>query len=368
MKEKLVTIVVLPLAKAHILKMRLEAKEISCDLEDYHLIEGSTTSTVRVKILERDVPNALPELDYLLGLKPDIVEKKEKGQRQILIPIDFSKVSEKAGRLGFSIASHLNAKLVFLHSYNSPVKFVIPYGDIYPYDSTLMVQSTEAEENANKEFKKFISVLAQSVGKEKWDALNPEYIVKPGYANEDILAYTKEHQPSLIVIGRGGDKSWPGTVGSVTADIMYNAPAPVLIVPEEMTEKPITKFKEILYATNFDAKDFVALDKLMDILRHFDVKLTCAHVGQPDEYGWDLARLEGMKDVLHKKYQSKQFECKLIVGKEVLQTLESYLEHEEVDALVLTTHKRNFISRLFTPSLTRKMVFHTHTPLLVFHA
>lgn len=368
MNQKLVTIVVLPYTKAHILKMRLEAKKIKCELEDFHLIEGATTSTVRVKIFEEDIQEAILELDYLLGLKPDTSEKKESIKRQILVPIDFSRVSEKAARLAFNIASHLNTELVIMHSYISPVKFAIPYGDIYPFDSTLLLQSQEAEKNANKSFKDFVAVVAQSVGSEKWEALKPEYILKPGYANEDILAYAKEHQPQLVVVGRGGDKSWPGTVGSVTADIMYNTPVPVLVVPEEMQEKSVAKFKEILYATNFDAKDFTAVDKLMGILQPFNIKLTCAHVGEPDKYGWDLARLEGMKDILHHRYTTKEFECKLIMGRDVLQTLESYMEHEDVDVLALTTHKRNMISRLFNPSLARKMVFHTHTPLLVFHA
>lgn len=366
--KKLVTIVVLPYAKAHILKMRLEAKKITCELEDFHVIEGSTTSTVRVKIFENDIAKALPELDYLLGLKPEAPNKKEDLKRQILVPVDFSKVSEKAARLAFSISQHLNAELVIMHSYMSPVSFSIPYGDIYPFDSTLLLQSKDAEKKANKSFQEFISLVAQRVGKELWEAQKPEYIVKPGYASDDILAYAKEHKPQLLVLGRGGDKSWSGAVGSVTADIMYNAPIPVLVVPEEMHERPLSEYKEILYATNFDAKDFIAIDKLMGIVKPFKLKLTCAHVGEPDQYGWDLARLEGMKDILNNKYTSKEFECKLIMGKDVLQTLEQHLEQEEVDVLALTTHKRNMISRLFNPSLARKMVFHTHTPLLVFHA
>jgi nucleotide-binding universal stress UspA family protein len=368
MNEKLVTMVVLPYSKAHILKMRLEAKQIKCELEDVHLIEGSTTSTVKVKILETDIKEALHELDLLLGLKPDVNAEKKNEDRQILVPIDFSSVSAKAARLAFHIAEHTKAQLVVFHSYISPVNYAIPYGDIYPYDSTLMHQTTKSEEDANNNFKTFVSSLAQSVGKEKWEALNPEYILKPGFADEDILAYAKEHQPRLIVIGRGGDKSWPGAVGSVTADIMYNACVPVLIIPEEMEEKPVSDFKEIMYATNFDAKDFAALDKLIGLLKPFDIKLTCAHVGLTDDNTWDLAKLEGLKDILTEKFGDKFFNCKLLMGTDVLQTLESYMEDETVDILALTTHKRNMISRLFNPSLARKMVFHTHTPLLVFHA
>lgn len=366
MKAKLVTMVVLPYSKAYILKMRLETKKIKCELEDVHLIEGSTTSTVRVKILEDDIQTAMGELDILLGLKAEPTKEKPV-KRQILVPIDFTNVSLKAARLAASIATHLNAQLVLMHSYISPLSYAIPIGDFYPIDSAPLLQTKEVEQAANTNFQNFVSELAQHFGLKNWEALNPEYIIKPGYASEDILAYAKEHQPRLIVIGRGGDKL-PGTVGSVTVDVMYNAQVPVLVVPEEMKEQSVTAFKEIMYATNFDAKDFMALDKLMDILKPFEMKITCAHVGEPGEYGWDLARLEGMKDILHKKYQKKEFECKLIMGHDVLQTLESYLENEEIDALALTTHKRSMISRLFNPSLTRKMMFHTHTPLLIFHS
>jgi len=367
MNEKLVTIVVLPLARAHILKMRLEDKGIKCELEDVHLIEGAATSTVRVKILETDLNEAFKEVDQLLGLKPE-TQKKSHKPGQILVPVDFSSVSEKAVEMAFNIANHLNTHLVIMHSYISPVRFSIPYGDIYPYDTTLLKQTEHAEEEANRQFKNFLATLVQTIGTENWEKVNPEYIVKPGFAEEDILAYAKEHPTRLIVIGRGGDRSWPGTVGSVTADVMYNAPVPVLVVPEEMQPKPVEQFKEVLYATNFDEKDFTALDKLMNIVKPYNVKVTCAHVGLPDEYGWDIARLEGMKDILHKKYNSKEFECKLIMGNNVLDTLESSMENDNIDILALTTHKRNMISRLFNPSLARKMVFHTHIPLLVFHA
>lgn len=368
MKEKLITIVVLPYAKAHILKMRLEAIKIECELEDYHLIEGSSATTVSVKIFEKDVPEALKELDLFLGLKqvPKVRTKPEK--RQILAAVDFSEDAKKAARLAFNLAQHLKAELVIMHSYLSPLRFAVPIGDFYPVNPAPLLQNKEFEQTANKKFKNFISELAHEVGKKEWDELNPAYILKSGYANEDILAYAEEHHPRLIVLGRGGDKSWPGAIGNVSSDIMLNARVPVLVVPKEMKSEKISDFKLFLYATNFDANDFAALDKLMGILGNFDAKLTCAHVGQPDLYGWDIARLEGMKDILHKKYAEKEFECKLIMGNNVFETLESYLEDEEVDVLALTTHRRNIISRLFHPSLAKKMVFHTHTPILVFHA
>jgi nucleotide-binding universal stress UspA family protein len=75
-----------------------------------------------------------------------------------------------------------------------------------------------------------------------------------------------------------------------------------------------------------------------------------------------------MKDVLKGKYERKDFDCRLLVGENILETLDTFIKDENIDIISLTTHKRNMIARLFNPSIARKMVFHSSTPLLVFHA
>lgn len=366
MEEKLITIVVLPYSKAYILKMKLEANKIECYLENINLIEGAPSSTVRVKILERDLNSAIPVLNEYLGkkmVKPETKSQHE--ERHILIPVDFSENSEKAAKMAFDIANHLQIKVVLMHSYYNPLIHSIPFSDVYAYDSALLTKVEYAEKNAHSKFQEFIAKMLDEIGKDTWEERNPEIIIQAGYAEEDIIAYATENNSQLIVMGSSGDSE---TVGSTTADVMYNARVPVLVVPKSAPSQELKLFSTVLYATNFDEKDFVALDKLMAILYPFDIKLICAHVGQPKENGWDLAKLNGMKDVLKEKYRSENFECRLIVGNDTLDSLEHFIKDEKIDILSLTTHKRNMISRLFNPSLAKKMVFHSHTPLLIFHA
>jgi nucleotide-binding universal stress UspA family protein len=368
MKEDLVTIVTLPYSKAQILKMRLEAEKIECVLEEINLAEGSGASTFRVKILEKDIEAALPVLENLLGIKPYREEvKTDKKERNILVPIDFSLHSEKACKMAVNIAEKLKSKIILMHCYINPVIHSIPFSDIYAYDSSLLTKMEYSEENANTEFQKFVTKVSGEVGKDKWKSLSPEYIIKSGYPEDDILAFASKNHTQLIVMGSGGKNAPYGTLGSIAADVMYNATIPVMIVPEDTPEKTSGNFSHVLYATNFDEKDFASLDKLMQILKPFDIKLNCVHVGQPKADGWDMARLEGMKDVLHEKYKKIEFSCHLIVGKDILESLEKFIGENEVDIISLTTHKRNMLTRLFNPSLAKRMIFHTRTPLLVFH-
>jgi nucleotide-binding universal stress UspA family protein len=368
MEENLITIVTLPYSKAQILKMRLEAEKIECVLEEINLIEGSAASSIRVKILEKDIEKALPVLEDLLGVKPFIEESSsEKKDRHILVPVDFSVHSEKACIMAVNIANKLQSKIILMHCYINPVIHSIPFSDIYAYDSSLLAKMEYSEENANNEFQKFVTKLVKKIGEDKWKSLSPEYIIKSGYPEDDILAFAQKHHSQLIVMGSGGKNAPYGTLGSIAADIMYNATMPVMIVPEDTSEEILGNFSNVLYATNFDEKDFASLDKLMRLLKPFKINLKCVHVGQPHGDGWDMARLEGMKDVLHEKYKDHEFKCHLIVGKDILNSLEKYIQEEKVDIMSLTTHKRNMITRLFNPSLAKRMIFHTHTPLLVFH-
>jgi nucleotide-binding universal stress UspA family protein len=368
MEENLITIVTLPYSKAQILKMRLEAENIDCDLEEINLIEGTVASTVRVKILEKDIEKAIPVLEDLLGVKPFIEESKsDKKEQHILVPVDFSVQSEKACKMAVNIAGQLHTKLILIHCYINPVIHSIPFSDIYAYDSSLLAKMEYSEENANKEFQKFVTKISNEIGHDKWKSVSPEFIIKSGYPEDDILAFAQKYHSRLIVMGSGGKNAPYGTLGSIAADIMYNSTMPVMIVPEETSEETLNHFSNILYATNFDEKDFATLDKLMLMLKPFNIKLKCVHVGQPHGDGWDMARLEGMKDVLHEKYKGFEFQCHLIVGRDILESLEKYIQNENIDLISLTTHKRNMITRLFNPSLAKRMIFHTHTPLLIFH-
>ena len=318
--------------------------------------------------MEKNIEKAVPVLEEMLGVKPFIEETKtDTIEHHILVPVDFSVHSEKACKMAVNIAGQLHSKIILIHCYINPVIHSIPFSDIYAYDSSLLAKMEYSEENANKEFQKFVSKISNEIGQDKWKSVSPEYIIKSGYPEEDILAFAQKYHSQLIVMGSGGINAPYGTLGSIAADIMYNSTVPVMIVPEETPEETLSNFSNVLYATNFDEKDFSVLDKLMMLLKPFKIKLKCVHVGQPHENDWDMARLEGMKDVLHEKYSGFQFDCQLITGKDTLESLDKYIQQENVDIISLTTHKRNMITRLFNPSLAKRMMFHTHTPLLIFH-
>ena len=51
-----------------------------------------------------------------------------------------------------------------------------------------------------------------------------------------------------------------------------------------------------------------------------------------------------------------------------LNDLDHYIKSKHIDIITLTSYKRNIFSRLFNPSIARKMIFHSDTPLMVVYS
>lgn len=369
MKNSMLTLAILPLAKAQLLKTTLGKEKIDCVLENLYLPEGTSSQSVRIQIKEDDLENAFPVLEEFLGKPSGIQNRGSDAVRQILVPVDFSAYSLKAARIAFEIARQLNAEMVLFHSYPNPVVYSVPFSDVYAFDTGLMVHLENAERSAQDSMESFLKTLVSQVSRESWNAIETEYIIKAGDARDDILSYANKNQVLLIAMGTQGKAGNEyDIIGSVTAEIITSSKVPVLAIPAETPENIAADFHKVLYATNFDEKDFLVMETLMGIITPFNVEVHCVHIGKKGEPEWDIAKLEGMKKILRSKYKNKTFECQLIVGEDILEELEKYIASNNIDVLSLTTHKRGMLARIINPSIARKMLFHTTIPLLIFHA
>ncbi|WP_372774445.1 universal stress protein [Mangrovibacterium sp.] len=366
MEEKLITIALLPYSKAEILRSLLESEGIECQLENINLIQGAVASGVKVRIYEKDVKQAWPILDELLGKDNS---EKIAAENTVLIPVDFSGYSFKAALMAFEIAQKLNSKLIFYHVIQQPDFFSMPYSDVMAFNTGLYDHLKEREEFANEEFGKFLKKLTEYIGPTSWNKVDSEHMIKLGYPEDDILYFTEKHPPRLIVMGIKGPKGDDMDImGSTTAGVIYKSNVPVLVIPEKAPLLNLASMKHVVYATNFDQKDIVSIDKLLGLLKPFNAKLSCLHIGPDAARDWDEAKLESMQNLLKNKYPDTPIDCIIQPGTDILNDLESFIESNKIDILSLTTHKRNMITRIFNPSIARKMVFHVKTPLLVFHS
>lgn len=366
MDENLTTLASLPYSKAEILRSLLESEGIDCFLEHVDFLQDAMDTGVRVRIHEKDARLAFPILERMLGNE---IGSKVKQENYVLVPIDFSNYSLKAALVGFDIAEKLNSKMVLYHSSPRPEFLTIPYSDVIVYDSALFLNFEMTEKATNKKFEDFLIKLTSLIDYHRWKKAKPEYIVKVGEAEGDILSYVKIHPPKLIVMGiRGGDAETGDLIGSTTAAVIFNSKVPVMTVPEMAPDNWLQNFRTVVYATNFEANDFIAMDRLMKLVKPFETKVICLHVNQGNNGELDEAMLEGMREALCEKYPYTGFDCRLVNNKNLPVAIDHFIQENHIDLLALTTHRRNVLTRLFNPGIARKLVLHTKTPLLIFHA
>ena len=80
---------------------------------------------------------------------------------------------------------------------------------------------------------------------------------------------------------------------------------------------------------------------------------------------WDEIKLGGIKEYFHKQYPQLDIHYDVVQDDDLLNNLEQYIEKENIDIIALTSYRRNIFYRLFNPSIARKMIFHSDTPMLV---
>lgn len=366
MDEKLITLASLPYSQAEILRSLLESEGITCFLENVNFLQDAMDTGVSIRIYEKDARQAFPILERMLG---KVISDPIKRENYVLVPVDFSSYSLKAALVGFDIAEKLDSKMVLYHSSPQPEFLTIPYSDVIVYDSALFLNYEMTEKETNRKFEDFLTKLTALIDYDRWKKEKPEYIVKVGEAEDDILSYIQIHPPKLIVMGiRGGDAQSGDLIGSTTAAVIFNTKVPVLAIPEKTPENWLKNFHRIVYATNFETSDFIALDRLLKLMNPFETKVICLHVNQGNNGLLDEAMLEGMREALCEKYPDALFECRLVNNKNLPEAIDHFIQENQIDVLALTTHRRNLLTRLFNPGIARKMVLHSQTPLLIFHA
>lgn len=369
MEDKLVTLAIYTFEKAQVLKTILEHEGIEVYIHNVNLIQPIISSGVRVRIKESDLPRALQIIESSQWLKEDVEEAKEKAKRKkkILIPVDFSDYSKKACYFGFNYANSIQAEIILLHTFFTPLSAAsIPFGDsITPYqfeDENLFIQINE---KARKDMDDLVSHLKTLIESKELPNVQFSNHIEEGVPEEEIIRYSRNEEPVLIIMGtRGKNQKDIDLIGSVTAEVIEMSRIPVFAVPENTPFSKIEEIKRIAFATNFDQKDLVLFDGLMKVVRKFSFEVSFVHVSAKED-AWNEVRLAGIKEYFKKQYPALKSSYHIIDSSDTLTGLDSFIKKEQVDVLALSNHKRNLFSRLFNPSIARKMLFHSDTPLLV---
>lgn len=372
MEDKLVTLAILTYAKAQILKNVLENEGIETCIHNINQIQPVVSSGVRVRIKESDLPRALEITESSAWLSDEVVGGKsphiDKSTNKILIPVDFSAYSLKACEFGFHFAQNVGAEVLLLHVYFTPIYATsLPYSDIFNYHVD-EENVRNVMQRAHNEITAFSDKIKEKIGSGDFPNVQYSCVLREGIPEEEIIRYAKETRPRMIIMGtRGKDQKDIDLIGSVTAEVIERARIPVLAIPEKAVIKQLSEIKRIAFITNFDQRDLIAFDSLINSsLKDFKFSVSLIHLSEVKDT-WNEIKLGGIKEYFQKQYPNLEIHYDVVQDDNFLINFDRYIKSNQIDVITLTSYKRNIFSRLFNPGIARKMIFHSDTPLMVIY-
>lgn len=273
--------------------------------------------------------------------------------RKILVPTDFSDNAEHALSYAALIASKLRSKLVLFHSIKFPVVAMNEMVVEVP-DSQLMKESA-----ANLE------KLKHSL-RSKQHPIEVETSSAMGFAVDEIINFCEAKKTDLIVMGtKGAHGVSEILLGSNTAEVISRAKCPVLAIPPDAKVKDI---KKILFATNYSDNDFQSIFLLTEIFKPWNPEIIIVHVEEPHNARTENKHFEEFKSQVVTSISYDKFYFNLLDGKNVEQAISDFAVGNEIDIIAVSARRRNLFEKLTGRSTTKKMSYHSHIPLLAFHA
>ena len=356
--------------RAQLLSAMLERQGIESIRVHANRIEGAAGG-VDVMVKDEDFVEASSILD---DFKSAYGKKKQQAvdymrlARRILVPVDFTEHAENAAFYALQIATALKSDILLLNVYLDPNLNPFSHLETFTFASNLEQITREVEEQTEKWLKALSKKLKNRIKEKGIKGVNVFYDLARDNVLAGILGYASEYKPGLVVMGtRGTKREGMWSFGSVTAKVIEKLHIPIIAVPKDFDARNKPAPKRIVYTAGFDETDFWSLSRLVTFAHPFDAKIYCLHISEAIERQ-DEVSMQKMRKFITENLGVAKIECGLLECLDVQLCLEDFVQEKSIDLVAMTTHHRNLFAKLYRPSLTREMLFHTDVPMLVFHA
>lgn len=279
--------------------------------------------------------------------------------KTILVPTDFSPNANKALDFAVQIAKQASAKIIIIHACDLL--------DITFKDHVKMKE--EHNQKIIDEATAKLKILKKSI--EETEQLVLDTQLYNGLVQDSILFASAEHKPNLIIMGTLGNSGVKEKIfGSKTSGIIGKTKVPVLAIPLlSEWRKPST----ILLAINDFEEDTAVTELVFELAGLFNstvqiILFTDRIFTNTSDYLQQGHDLRSYQDKFKQRYKAITIKATQLDGYKFQQTLDNYINEQNIDILAMATHKRNFLESIFNRSMTRRMSYHSRIPLLALPA
>lgn len=270
----------------------------------------------------------------------------------ILIPTDFSELSESALKIGVAIAKRQKAKITLLHvidrfAYLQPAEVFIPEVKLSPD------HIAEIKERMSKISNRMLIDTGVTVEGEILD----------GQPSEVICSYAFKKKFSLIVMGTHGTSGVKEFfIGSEAFRVVKNAPCPVLTVPGNWQK---TYFEKVLLPIRLKPGAIEKYFYARPIIEKNNSELFLLGLSDkksPDE----LKKIVSLIDRLRSQLQNDNVDFRTIYcpSEDFTKTVTETAKQSQIDLIILTANLDYNFKAYFVGPFSQQIVNHSPIPVL----
>ncbi|WP_269222957.1 MULTISPECIES: universal stress protein [Flavobacterium] len=274
--------------------------------------------------------------------------------KKILFPTDFSEVANNAFIHALHFAKIVNGEVLLLHTFDLPIvdNQFIPDNYYTIFDSLQLAQFDM--------FKEEIPKLREMAIAHHLDHIKLSHKLVDGDLIYAIKQAVIDERIDYVVMGTSGATGWESFfIGSNTGAVVTAVDVPVLCVP---IEAKYSKIETIGFTTRFRDKDKAALKQVIKMAKKTHAVVKCLYV--------KTSKSDVKDDTVAQwkiEFEKEPVQFSIVKSDLVKETILDFISHKNIDTLAMITHKRNFFSELFKPSLTQKFSNISTIPVLAMH-
>ena len=265
---------------------------------------------------------------------------------KIILATDFSQENKMLVPYALDLLKPTGGSIILFHAYMDHFEVI------------------DAKNTAEQSMAQSIDFLNSEIT--KLGLSNIEIIPKlmDGYPEQELLHLTREIQPDLVLMGTRGRGRKSFLEGSMSKSLMSKSPVPLLSIHEDYQYKPNN---EVLYVTNFDRNDAMAITKVFSILKPYQLHVHVVHFIMDGEPSKAAKQMKDLEESL--KYMNLNGEIcyKLVYNSIPRDGMKTYCDENNISLAAFIPHRKHFWDIFFRDKVTKNDFFDLHIPLLTFH-
>jgi nucleotide-binding universal stress UspA family protein len=272
--------------------------------------------------------------------------------KAIIVPTDFSTISNNAMDYAVGLAKETGSSLLLFHAYQVPVSMTdVPI---------VLVSVEELQKNAETKMADVKKSLEQTTA----GSVKIYAETKLGDTVDELEDLCNRIKPFAVVMGTKGATGLERVFfGSTTLTTIKHLSWPVIVVPPD---KKYSAIKKIGFACDFrEVVETTPAHFIRDFVKEFNAEIHVLNVDSKNahfkpETPEQSVLLHTMLEDLNPKYD-------FIEDENIEAGIEKFAEKNNLDLIITIPKKHKLLEGLFRKSHTKDLVFHSHLPIMCVH-